>query len=189
MGQIYVIFFLIIVWTIVPVLSYEVFSKAKNNHLKFRYWFSIGMLTMFQLLLGALYILEINTELQSVRWIAFVFIDWMLLEIFIVAIIQRKIELFTRVIFFTLLLLDTVVVSFIPLFLVACILTVLAYKSKCVITSEHFRYTFILYMGAIIAPHIFGFTSIESLLIGLVYSIHLVWGFIKIYNLEWKEVC
>jgi signal transduction histidine kinase len=176
--------FIIIVWLAISVMSYEFYTTAKINRFRFRYWFAISMLNVFQAIVGAVVIYSSNQDYQTARWVAFVLIDALYLEIFIPPIARRKIELFVRTIFYLFLAVNFMMPN--PFFLLVdiVILMVLTRKSEYNVLRKHFSVSMAFYFLAVLLPHLFGYTGDISLLIGLVFSTHLAYGVYKLYKEE-----
>lgn len=172
------------IWIPVCVMTYEFYTTGKRNRFKFRFWFSIGMLNLFHILLAILFKFTGNPTFQEARWLAFILIDAMLLEIFIYPLKQRTSELVFRVIYYFSLIMDQM--SNHPFFLLINIslLIYLASKSEYPEISKHFKWTFVIYYGVVLVPYISGYTQTWSLLIGLLYSFHVVLGVKKLYICE-----
>ena len=117
-------------------------------------------------------------------------IDIFLLEIFIVNVKTRKLELYLRTIFYMCIISDMTLQST-PIFVIiqGLILMYVASYSPYKNIPKHFKITFLLYICMAIAPYvpiatIGGFTHVFSLFIGMVYSLHLACGVKKFYTEE-----
>lgn len=173
-----------IIWVSVSVMSSEFYSTGKENRFRFRYWFAVGMLNIFHILLAFFYKYTGYASFQDARWLAFILIDALLLEIFIMPIARRKCELFVRTTFYFALILDFMGNT--PIFIIinSIILIYLASKMKYKKVGNHFRISFVLYGVMSALPYFVGFTTNLSLLAGLVYSAHLGWGVRILYKEE-----
>jgi len=173
-----------IIWVSVSVMSSEFYSTGKENRFRFRYWFSIGMLNIFHIILAFFYKMTGDAGFQEARWLAFVLVDALLLEIFVIPIAKRKCELFVRTAFYFCLILDFMGNT--PVFMVvnSIILIYLASNMKYDKPKKHFKISFVLYGLMSTLPYFVGFTTNLSLLSGLVYSAHLGWGVRMLYKEE-----
>lgn len=179
-------------WLTVTVMAKEFYETApqNKNRFRFRYWFVVGILNMFHVFIAFINQYIQSDILQDTRWLAFMIIDIFLLEIFIVNVKTRRLELYLRVIFYMCLIFD-MATSVSPIFVViqGCILLYTAIHSPYKNIPEHFKVTFILYICMGIAPYIpipeiGGFTHLFSLVVGMIYSIHLAFGVKKFYEEE-----
>jgi len=181
----YIILFVIgIVWAAVSVMSSKFYATGKENRFRFRYWFAIGMLNIFHVLLAFLYKATGDGSFQEARWLAFVLIDALLLEVFIIPVIRRKQELFIRIGFYFCLILDFMGSS--PFFIIinAIILMYLALHSKFKMIKAHFFTSFVLYGLMSSVPYFVGFTTNWSLFVGMLYSTHMAVGVFRLYSEE-----
>lgn len=179
-----IIMSLMIVWVSVVVMTYEFYTTGKRNRFKFRFWYSIGMLNIFHLLLAVVYRHTGSQMFQDARWLAFLLIDAMLLEIFIYPLKHRQPELIIRTVYYFALIMDQV--SNHPYFCLVniTILVYLTFKLEYNDIGKHFRKTFLIYYGVVLVPYMTGYTQTWSLLIGLVYSTHCALGVRKMYKAE-----
>lgn len=175
---------LMLIWSLVAGMAFEFYTTTKENRFRFRYWFTIGMLNVFHILLAIMYKSTGDATFQEARWVAFIIIDVLMLEVFIKPVIRRRLELFVRSAFYFLLILDFMGNSPVYLLSTSIILILLSSKADCEVTKKHFTWSFVLHGVAMTVPFITGFTSALSLLAGLVYSAHLALGVKKLYDLE-----
>lgn len=177
---------LIGIWTWSTLMSYEFYSTGKYNRYRFRYWFGIGALNIFHLVLAFFYKIYKDPGFLEYRWMAFMIIDILLFEIFIPkAPKSRSSELFLRITYYVLLIMAySVNSSGIAICFVSLILLLLSLSSEYPKISKHFRVTFALHLFMNIAPFLFGYVSGMSLFLGTIYSIHMVLGVKIMYNEE-----
>ena len=189
--MIYLIAYMIGCWLMVMTISYHIYATAKYNHFMFKYWFAIGFFTVLQLVLGAYYVLGIETSLQSARWLLFIFIDILLIEIFVTTIISRIVELLARVGMYSLIFAAHQSGNDIHLVILAVTLAYLASISHCMRIRIFFTPVFILYAAANAAPTIFGATTLESLGVGAIYSTVAVTAIHQIYakKCRYNSIC
>lgn len=175
---------IVLVWMMIAVMSYEFYTTTKENRFRFRYWFAIGMLNMFQAFLGMVVIYSDITDYQIARWVAFVLIDALFLEMFIFPVARRKKELFIRTFFYFNLVLDFMTPHPYFLLLNIIVLFILARMSTYYTTKTHFSISMILYGAAILIPYLTAYTQLPSLITGLIFSLHSFWGVSKLYKEE-----
>jgi hypothetical protein len=167
-------------------------SYSSHNKYRFRYWAVIGFLNLFHIGLAILKQYVQIPELSEARWLSFMIIDIMLLEIFIVSLKQRKTELMLRVIFYLMLIVDMASGHWILPICEGIILMYVASKSPYPNTNKYFIGTFFLFICMELAPYIQlpvleqweGFTNRFSLLVGAIYSINLAYGVKVFYDSE-----
>lgn len=179
-------------WLTVTVMSKEFYETApqNKNRFRFRYWFIIGIMNMFHIFVAFINQYVNSDILSNSRWYAFFIINIFLLEIFIVNVKTRKLELYLRVIFYMCLIFNMSITG-IAIFSIVqgLILIYTASHSPYENIPQHFKITFILYICMSIAPLIpipviGGFTQAFSLFVGAIYSLHLACGVKKFYAEE-----
>lgn len=177
---------LIGIWTWVAVLSYEFYSTGKYNRYRFRYWFIVGTLNIFHCVLGIFYLATNAPDLLEFRWLSFMLIDLLLFEIFIPkAPKKRSSELLLRLLFFIILIISYSPTSIgVTTVFISLILLALSYTAEYPKIAKHFRITFVLHLVVNTAPYFFGVSSVTSLLIGILYSVHVAFGVQLMYNEE-----
>jgi hypothetical protein len=124
----------------------------------------VGMLNIFHIILAFVYKATGDASFQEARWLAFVLVDALLLEIFVMPVARRKCELFVRTAFYFALILDFMGTT--PIFMVgnSIILIYLANQMKYEKARKHFRISFVLYGLMSTLPYFVGFTTNLSLL-------------------------
>lgn len=172
---------IVIIWMTVAVMSYEFYTTAKLNRFRFRYWFAIAILNIFQAILGAYYIYSNNGDIQTARWVAFVIIDILYLEIFIPPIARRTLELFVRTAFYFALVIDFMTPSPYLLLINVVVLGILARHSDYNTARNHFSFSMVLYFFVNLIPYLTGYTEILSLAVGFVFSLHIMYGVYQLY--------
>ena len=173
---------MIVLWLSVMVYSYHIYTQARHNHFEFRYWFVIGFFTVFQLVLAGFYVMGVSVELQSVRWLAFIFIDIMLIEIFIRSIHERHYSILVRMLLYFMIVANQTSNSEIHLVILAVSLMILASISQCAKVRRYFVPAFILYALVNASPDLFGATTIQSMSIGAMYSTAVAIGIYQMYH-------
>lgn len=175
---------IIALWTIVSVYGYSFYSSTLQNHYKFSMLYQAGFLNIYQCVLGIVYVLGITENFQSVRWTIFSFIELTFLFFILRTYTNRHIELIITSVFLIFLLMSTIMVSLIFNIILVLILVGVSLCSKDDILRKWFSVSFILYGFTSIIPAIFGFTQVESLLIGVAFSLHFMIGVRKLYHKE-----
>lgn len=175
---------LLVLWGSTTMYCYEFYKSGLYNRYKFRYWFSIGMLNIFHLFMLIVYKHTGVTEFLEGRWIAFLIIELLYLEIFIVPVRKRYVELFIRTGYYFLLVMTYSLDNDLIFLGNIAILFWLANKSEYNILRTHFRVSFLLYVLVITVPILFGYSTAASLIAGLIFSSHIIVGIRKLYYLE-----
>lgn len=175
---------IIILWTTVSVYGFSFYASSRQNHYKFSHLYQAGFLNIFQSLLGIYFIVTGDDRLQSARWITFSFLELVFLYFILRSYNKRHIELIVVSLFMVVLLLSTLWLNLIFNIMIVAILVTLSILSKDRILSRWFSVSFILYGFTSIIPSIYGFTQTESLLAGLIFSLHFMIGVRKIYHQE-----
>lgn len=166
----------------IALMCYEFYTTAKENHIRFRYWFAIGVLNAFHIGLAIYLILSGDARFQEVRWATFALMEILYLEIFLRAdtFRHRRTELFVRTYYYYMVL-STPVVLFWPLdIIIALTLSYLAYKDG----QKWFCVSFVLYAFTTIIPEIFGYGTTESFMMGALFMCHLMLGVHRLYKAE-----
>lgn len=175
---------IILPWIYTGALSYSFYSSSLHNHYKMKHLYSISILNVFQAVLGIIYILGITERFQSARWLIFTFIELMFLFFVLRSYSNRHFELVVTSFYTVILVLSTLWLHLIFNVAVVLILILLCLMSKDKILQRWFTWSFVLYGLTSIVPNIFTFTGTESLLVGLIFTVHFSIGVIKIYRKE-----
>ena len=177
-------FILIIAATTISVHCFEFYTTAMENRYKFRYWFAIGIVNIFHILLAIYGDLSGDYSLQSARWASFALMDVLLLEIFVSSVKGRRLELFIRSSYYVSSLASPVILTWIFPVYNCGILIYLALKSEKYPHNRHFAVSFILYALTTIVPTIWGFGTNLSFFMGVLFLGHLMYGVHSLYRKE-----
>lgn len=174
---------------IVSVMCYEFYTTTLVNRFKFRYWFAIGFLNAFHILLALYFEVTGDATYQTVRWATFALMDVLYLEIFLRpnTFKERRIELLVRVGFYYITLLSPVIMFYPLNILIALTLATIAWLSKEPM-HKWFTVSFIIYAFTTIIPEIFGYGTDISFLTGVAFMLHLMFGVYKLYKMEKVEI-
>ncbi len=173
-------------WAFVFIYTYEYFTRAVYNRLRFRYWLVVSFFNMIHVLLAFFFVFMNVPEIQRLRLLIFLIINLNMFEVFMYTahnIIDRKTEAKLRIVF-PLINIVSSITLYVPFILISnAILIYLAYICK----NKHFIISFSLYLSIFIVVHFFGFITIPSLITGFLYSIHVMIGIRKMYKEEHIE--
>lgn len=177
---------LICIWTDVITRSHEFYSTAKFNRYKFRYWFAVGSLNIFHICLAFIYRITGNVVYQDARWITFLIINVLLFEIFVTSVKNRHLELYARVTYYILLVMEAISdKSYLLPILTITLLILVAQQCEHKVIAEHFRKTFYIYYLVYLVPlFVNEYTTTLSLTVGVIYSFHVMMGVRKLYDIE-----
>lgn len=175
---------IIVLWLYVGVLSFSFYSTGKFNRFFFKNIYVISILNIFQSILGVYVITTGDASVNNARWMAFSFMEINFMYFVLRASKKRHIELITMAFFNILVLTSSVQYSIVLNIAIAVILSALAFKSGVKILRRYFTWIFLLYGMTSVIPVLCDFTSTESLLIGVAFSISFLFGTIKLYKKE-----
>jgi hypothetical protein len=186
--KIALLFFILALSLIISTLCYDFYTTAKVNRFKFRHWFSVGILNSFVVVLAMYFEVTGSTHFQDVRWATFAMMEILFLEIFInqYSFLHRRNELLVRVIYYWAVLISPILMYATLNVFISIVLIWLAFTGNCV-NGKWFGWSFILYGLTTIIPEIFGYGTIQSFLIGVIFTTHLFVGVYKLYKLELKK--
>jgi hypothetical protein len=171
----------------VTVHCYEFYTTSKINRYKFRYWFSVGLLSVFHLSLAMYAEYTGDTKFNEIRWLTFTVQDILFLEIFTYHMSKRKVELFVRATYYFICIISSVFYFWGFNMIICSILVTLALTNKDYPMNKHFALSFVLYSLTTIVPTVFGYGTFLSFLTGVVFMGHLLVGVNKVYHLEQVE--
>lgn len=171
-------------WLYAGALSYAYYSTTTKNHYRYKNIYTVSVLTITQSILGIYYILTGDDYLNPARWIAFTLIEYQFLGFLLRGTSKRQFELILTSMYSVLLLLSTLYLSVWFNIAIAAILVCIAYHSHEPIVKKWFTPAMIIYAFTSIIPAIVGFTTNESLLVGVLFSISFVYGAKKLYDKE-----
>jgi len=172
------------IWIIITTLSYEFYTTAKENRFKFRYWFAIGILNIFQLVILGIFVAENSFDALHFKLLSRMIVNVLMLELFIAPIARRKIELLVRSSFYFMLMLNATGST--PFFLMTnvVVLIVLAFKSEYYTVRRIFPASLFFYSLTILTSYFqgpFGFATLGS---NIVFASSLAYGIKKLYEEE-----
>lgn len=175
---------IILLFVYVGVLCYSFFSTSIKNHYKFKHLFQVSVLNIFQAFLGIYFIITGDDVFQEARWISFSFMEMAFLYFIMRSYKNRHFELIITSVYLITLLLSTLWLNLAFNMAIVAMLVLLSLFSNDEILKKWFSISFALYGMTSIIPSVFGFTQVESLLMGLVFSVHFTVGVWKLYHKE-----
>jgi hypothetical protein len=182
-----IILYLICVWAFVSVIAYSFYSTTKMNHYKFRYWYAIGILNIFHLVLALYAVNSGDYSWNEIRWMTFSLISLLLFEIFIHQTNKRSLELHIRTTFYLLWIVSSFFWSLAVDLTITAIFIWLCIKSPHYVHRKYFTWAFILYGLVYLLPHIVPTTTLLPMVVGAVYSTLMGYGVYKLYTHDEKE--
>lgn len=165
-------------------LSYSFYSTSKKNHYRFRHVYTISILLSFQCVLAIYYLCTGDSSVSSARFMAFNLAEVSMFYFIIRSYPNRHFELIITSVFTIIILVSAIWMSLFYNILIALILISLSLLSKDDVLIKWFSISFMLYGLTSIVPTIFGFTHFESILMGLIFTIHFTLGVRKLYHKE-----
>lgn len=172
------------IWLYIGALSYSFYSVGKYNRFMFKNIYVSAVLSIFQSILGIYFIITLDSSLQPIRWMCFSLMELNFMYLVLRAFKNRHTELIIMALFNILVLISSLSYSLFLNCSIATTLSVLAYISGVAILRKYFTWIFLLYGMTSIIPVIFEFTSVESLLAGIIFSIGFLYGTVKLYTKE-----
>lgn len=166
----------------IATISFSFFATSKVNHFKFKHIYQMKVLLIFQSILAIIVLITGNKELNSIRWLCFTFAEYSMLLFAISHYKKRHFELLITSIYIILLLISTLMYSLAISLIITGILVLLCLLSKEEIVKKWFSVSFLIYGLVNIVPYYFGLTDTESILVGLIFTLHISAGVVKLYQ-------
>ena len=173
------------IWLYIGALSYSYFVSQKVNHYLFKSLFTASFFQCAQGILGIVYIIGITDQYQPIRWIIFSLFEIMTMNmLFRTAKVKRPYELIISVVFMVIVLINMVHINLIFNITIALTLMFIAYHSTEPIVKKYFTISMGLYGMTSIVSAMFSFTGMQSLIMGIIFSISFMIASQKIYDKE-----
>jgi hypothetical protein len=122
-----------------------------------------------------------DISVTEIRWMCFTFAEMGMFNFVITPYKSRHFELIATSVFTLLLLTSSLWYSMVANLVIAGFLIVLATLSKYDILRRWFTWSFALYGLTSVVPIYFGFTQTESILMGVIFTLHFAIGVKKLY--------
>jgi hypothetical protein len=175
---------IIIAWLFTGGLAGSFYASRKENHLNFRFIYTIAVLNVFQAVLAFYYVTTGNLALQESRWVAFALIQTDFFGLVTRGMINRPWELTLRAFYFVLLLLS-VSIDWLPVtYILSFVLIFYAYFSPEPLIKKYYTPAFVLWMGVETIPVLFGYTGVASLGMGVVFSAYFAFATYMVWKSE-----
>lgn len=166
------------------MLSFSFYGTSKKNHFKFKHAYTSNVLLILQSVLAIYYLVSGNDRFNDARWIAFSLAELSMFYFVLRSYPNRHFELIITAVFMVVLLMSTLWLNVWYNVLIVLILVILSLLSRDEILSKWFSISFLLYGMTSIIPNLFGFTQFESILMGLLFTIHFTIGIRRLYVKE-----
>jgi hypothetical protein len=175
---------IIIAWLFTGGLAGSFYASRKENHLNFRFIYTIAVLNVFQAVLAFYYVTTGNSALQESRWVAFTLIQTDFFGLVTRGMINRPWELTLRAFYFVLLLLS-ISIDWLPVtYILSSILIFYAYFSPEPLIKKYYTPAFVLWIGVEAIPALFGYTGVASLGMGVVFSAYFAFATYMVWKSE-----
>lgn len=162
-------------------LCYSFYSSAKLNHYRFRHLYQFSILIIFESVLAIYSLITSDTTVNEIRWMAFSFAELSIFYFILKSYSNRHFELIIGSVYIIILLISSLLLNVWLNILLVLILIMLSLMSKDKILKSHFSCSFALYGCTSVVPSVFGFTQFESILMGLIFTLHFTLGIRKLY--------
>lgn len=165
-------------------LSYSFYSTSKKNHFRFKHAYTSNVLLILQSILAIYFLISGNDRLNEARWMCFNLAELSMFYFVLRSYANRHFELIITSVFMVILMLSTLYLSLIFNLMIVAILIGLSLASRDNMLKRWFSVSFLLYSFTSIVPVVLGFTQTESILAGLVFTLHFTVGIRKLYMMQ-----